>query len=294
MSYEPVDFYVVDQNQSPVEGVLIKVFNQAGSLVYSETTTDSAGLASLLLPTNDYSARFYKQHVSFSQPQLFTVLAAPSTNVFDVVATVYEPPTPTDPRLCKATGYFRSVTGAPHAYLDMHFQGNFDQFIVDGDGVVDCKDIVRTDKDGFVCVNLYRGAEYMVIMECLEDCPRLIKVPDAPNVNLADLLFPVVANVVFDPVGPFTILGVGEAYDLEITPSVYDSTGRLLEGTSVTNVTWKVEDESIAVVTVGTDTLTLRGIAAGTTNLTAERLDKSIVKIPDSGISGQPIGITVL
>jgi hypothetical protein len=41
------------------------------------------------------------------------------------------------------------------------------------------------------------------------------------------------------------------------------------------------------------DKLILNGVAAGTAELTAERLDNSIISIPDSGIQGVPQAVTV-
>jgi len=294
MSFEPVNFVVVDQTATPIENVLVKVFDPTGATVFTEGQTNTSGTVSFLLQTQSYSARFFKQQMSFSQPQLFDVLAAPATNTFDVVGTVFVPPTPTDPRFCKASGYFRTISGAPHQGMDLHFRGLFEYLILENNGIGDNKVITRTDKDGFVCIDLIRCARYEVTLQDFEDTPRYIDVPDQATTNLPDLLFPTVGRITFSPAGPFTIPGVGVANEITVTPSVFTRDGRQLEGTTTANVKWSTEDETIAVVIPGTETLTLRGTTPGNTKLVATRVDTSIVRIPDSGIIGVPVDLEVL
>lgn len=292
MSFEPVDFYVKDSTPqaSPVEGVLIRIFSEDGSIFYTQATTDVDGKASFLLETLVYSARFYKFQVGFNQPQVFEVLAAPETNVFDASAEVFSQPMSTDPRYCRASGFFRSVTGAPHVGAVMQFVPSFDPLILDAAGIIDTKDSIRTDGDGYVQIDLVRGAVYRVFLQGLEECPRKIRVPDRSSINLPDLLYPVVQSVVLDPEGPLTLTTGSE---LEVVPIVTGTDGVPLEGTGYRDVLWKVSDSTIAAIQVSKDKLTIRGLSVGATTLTAERKDTSIVRIPDTGISGQPVSITV-
>lgn len=291
MSFEPVDFTVRDSTPgaNPVEGVLVKVYNAAGSLFFTQGTTNSGGNVGFLLETQSYSARFYKYQVGFIQPQLFDVL--PGSNEFDITADVFELPLATDPRFCKASGFFRSVTGAPHRGLDIHIESLFDPILLDDAGIVDCKDILRSDENGYVCVDLIRGAEYQVVMECMEDCPRTIRVPDQASVNFPDLVFPIVESASFSPDGPWTV-AVGA--ELEVTPTVIASDGRPLEpATANLDVIWASSDPDVLSVAVSGDVLTLRGVSAGSAQLTAERRDQSIIRIPNTPILGQPVAVTV-
>lgn len=291
MSFEPVDVYVTAGTPAaPVVGALVKVYNSSGTIFYTQAITDSDGRASFLLETLGYSLRFYKQHVGFAQPQLIDVLATPSTNQFNVTAEVLTPPIATDPRLCRASGYFRDVTGAPKRWLDIHFISKFSPLLLDGDGIVTERVHVRTDEDGYASLDLIRCAQYDAVVEALEDSPRLISVPDASSVNLPDLLFPVVSAVSFDPPGPWTVAAGSE---LEVTPTVTTSDGRPLTGLATDDVRWSSSDDTVMAVVFGTTSLTLRGIGAGTAELRAERLNTSIVRIPNSPISGQPVVVTV-
>ena len=103
--------------------------------------------------------RFYKFQATFPQPQMFTVLAAPATNLFDVVGEVFSPPLATDIRLCRCWGYFRDANGAPQKFLDMVFFSEFSPILVDDAGVIPRPVRVRTDENGFAQVDLIRGGK---------------------------------------------------------------------------------------------------------------------------------------
>jgi len=292
MSFEPVDFFVTDKTPMalPVSGVLVKIYNAAGSVFFTQATTDTNGQASFLLETQSYSARFFKQHVSFAQPQLFDVLAAPDENKFDTKAEVLVMPVATDPRLCRASGFFRNLNGAPKQWLDIHFNAHFAPILLEGDAIFTERVEIRTDADGYACIDLIRCAQYDAIIENLEDTARVVSVPDASSVNLPDLLLPVVGSVMFDPPGPYA-LTIGT--DLVVTPTVMTSDGRPLEGVAPYDVQWSTSDPLVAMVLPTATTLVLRGLAAGTTELKATRANQTIIRIPNTPIQGQPVAITV-
>jgi hypothetical protein len=235
--------------------------------------------------------RFSKFQVSFQQPQLFTVVGG--LNVFDVVGEPLVLPLSTDPRLCRCSGYFRELNGEPKRFLSIRFTAEFDTVILDEAAVVANEKYVRTDDKGYVQIDLIRGAKYTAKIEDMGAYQlRCIAVPDTGSTNLPDLLFPIVEQITLDPEGPYSI---AVASEITVTPTVLDSTGRPLTGTALQDVTWKVTDPTIALVTPATSTtLVIRGLAAGTTQLTVERLNTSIIKIPATPILGQPVDITVV
>jgi len=297
-AYEQVDVYVKTKAEpnTPVEGVLVRVYEQDGSLIFSEAATDADGHVGFLLWSGKtYSLRFYKFQVGFTQPQLIEVkteVMTPGTtpNTFDVEAEVLEFPVANDSRLCRASGYFRDITGAPYANLDMHFRGRFPVALLEGSGVVNATRIVRTDDDGYACVDLVRCALYEVTMETLEGVRRCIKVPDAPSVNLPDLLFAKVEAVGFEPEGPFQLTVGGE---LELVTTVVGTDGVPLDGPAIQDVLWKTSDNGVFSFTTTATGLLLRGVGVGTAELQAERKDESIVSIPAAPISGVPIAVVV-
>lgn len=291
MTYENVDVIIKDQFDRPVEAVIVRVFNPDGSVFFTQQTTDADGKASFLLYTQQYSMRFYKFQATFPQPQMLEVLEAPAVNVFDVAAEVFVPPISSDARLCRCSGYFRDPDGSVQEYLDLQFYPDFSPIVMDSAGVVPRKASIRTDANGFAQIDLIRGACYRVTIEGMEHEERFIRVPDTSSANLPDVLYAVVKRVVFSPPGPWT-LNTGE--ELDITPTVYDSAGAVLTGTAQADVTWRTSDMSVVGLSIKETVLTLRAIAPGSANLTAERTDQSIIVIPNTPVEGQPVGITVL
>lgn len=296
MSFEPVDFFVKDTTSfhAPVAGVTVKVLSADGTLVYAQSTTDLLGHAGFLLPSGvPLQARFYKFQVGFTNPQLFTVLPSPlppgQTNVFDTEATLLTPPMPTDPRLCAAFGFFRDPTGAPQAGVDIHFIAKFNPVWLDGSAVLKERVIVRTDESGYAQVNLIRNGQYDVTVQGEEDITRLISVPDAPNVNLPDLLFPIVSRIVLTPPGLYMVPVGGE---LLLGFEVFSSDGVSL-GIGQGDIRCSTSDGSILNYSISTDGLKLLGVGPGTAQINIVRADQSIVHIPDAGIQGQPIVVTV-
>jgi hypothetical protein len=292
MSFESVDVYVKDSTpaEDPIEGVLVRVFNQAGSTFFTQSTTDSDGHVGFTLETLTYSIRLYKLHVGFQQPQTLQVLASPAVNTFDVSGEVFVLPIATDPRLCKCSGYFRDVSGAPKAFLDIHFIACFDPILLDGDGIVTERQAIRTDENGYASIDLIRNAQYNVFLQEFEDQPREIVVPDRSSVNLPDLIYAVVDEVVLDPVAPYAML-VGE--QLTVTPTVLTSSYVELTGTAMRDVSWSSSDEAVLSVQPDSDVLTLTARSAGTAQVQAERRDQTIIRIPNTPIVGLPADVTV-
>jgi len=283
-SYQQVDVYVLDfASRAPVPDVFVRVYDQEGTVIFTSGTTDVVGRAGFLLYTRTYSLRFYKFQVGFQQPQLIEVLegpgGAPASNAFQVYADVIARPISPDARLCRASGYFRDITGQAQRNLDIIFAGAFGPFLLDQAGVLPDKRMVRTDSNGYACLDLVRCAKYSVGIEAWEDQLRTVLVPDSPSVNLPDLLFTMVGSVSYAESVPSRLL-VGVLVSL--TPSVRTSTGILLDGTALDNVTWGVSDPSVVALSSTSSKLEMRGLRSGSVELRAERLDKTIVQIPYS------------
>jgi hypothetical protein len=295
VSYEYVDFYVKDTTPSanPMAGVIVKITSQNGQLVYSQATTDVDGHVALLLPTGTYQARFFKFAVGFTNPQFFTVLPSPlqpgQSNIFDIAAIVLTPPIPLDTRLCAAYGYFRDITGAPQSNVDIHFIARFNPVWLEGAGVLKERVTIRTDADGYAQVNLIRNGQYDVTIQGEEDVTRCVSVPDAVNVNLPDLIFPIISRVVLSPAGPYT-LAVGE--ELPLTMTVFSSDG-VNRGMAFGDIMIRASNPNVLNYTVSATSLTLIGVGTGTAQIDITRADLSIVHIPDPGIQGQPVQATV-
>lgn len=292
MTFEATDFYLTDASlaRMPLSGVVMRTLSEDGRVIWNQAITGADGHVGLLLPTGRYQARFYKQQVTFQNPLLFEVLETPAVNTFDVVATVFTLPASTDARLCIAYGFFRDISGAPARGVDVQFHARFRPLILDGAGVLTATQSIRTDEKGYAEISLIKCGQYDVVVQGAEDTVRRITVPEAVNVNLPDLLFPVVDAVLLNPLGPYT-LAVGE--EIVVVPTILTSDENILPGIGLGDVSYKSSDPNILAVLPSGINVTLRGLAPGVARLHLDRLDASVVRYPDPGIRGNDVLVTV-
>jgi Bacterial Ig-like domain (group 2) len=290
VSFETVDIFVSDTSPSedPIEGAVVRVYSEDGKTFYTQATTDANGQAAFLLNTQKYQLRFYKQHVSFRNARFIEVLAAPAINAFDVPGELVSPPTVANTRFCVAYGHFINPDGSPARNVLLRFLTKFNPLILEGAAVLTPAIDGRTDEEGYFQIPLIRNGQYDVTVEGVDDYQRCISVPDAPNVKLPNLLFPVVDRAVLSPAGPFA-LSVGD--EVQVDPTLIATDGNEVEDRS--SVQWASSDPLVLSVVLAGNKLTLRALAAGTANITATRQDQSIVQIPDPGVRGLPVAVTV-
>lgn len=296
MTLEVVDVYVSDDTSqhAPIEAVKVRFYAPDGYTFIQEAVTDSSGHVSVLLDAPaTYQLRYFKTQVSFTQPVQIVVVVPtgpPPSNAFDVSGHVFSAPEAVDPRMCRCSGYFRNPDGSPAPNTDISISPKFDPLLLDGAAMLAERVRLTTDTNGYVQVDLVRFGKFDVAVEGMEDWADEIAIPDSPKANLPDLLFSVVARVTFEPAGPYSI-AVGE--ELTLTPTVYWSDGNVESGAAIEDVQWSSDDPSTMAVRVSPTSLTLVGIDTGVANLLARRADTSIVRIPDTPISGVPIPVTV-
>lgn len=302
MALETVRILILSDDLVPVplEDVTVRAFDETGATFITSALTDGDGYADLTLDGDDpaevYQLRFYKVGVSIQSPAQIEVYSPVSesptgTNDFTLTGHVQTLPEATDPRLCRASGIVRGPDGRPRAGIDMSFVFLFDPVIAAPDVVLGERINTRSDKNGYIAIDLWRGACYLVTVESHENVQREVVVPDRASLNIGDLLFPVVAKVEFDPPGPWTV-AVGAT--LEITPLVTGSDFRILAGNAQEDVSYSSADVGVAAVSIlGADRILISGVAPGTTELTIARLDASIRRYLDPGIDGTPVAITV-
>ena len=319
MADETVKVYVVDQNSDPLVGVLVRFFDSTGATFITQdytTLVSGEAVAEVTLPGGTtpvvYTIRMSLTGVAFDgslgnqgkSPQTISVYSPASgspsgTNNFQVMGETFDQPAATDPRLCRCSGFFKDITGRALVNLEMKLVNEFAPAVVEGYGVMGEGVDIQTDNDGYVVVDLYRYGKYLAWVQGVQapdgntegaiGFPRYMQIPNASYANLPDLLFPVVNEIVFTPA---TItLAVGET--VQLTTVVTASDGRTLVGTAVEDVTYSSEDTAVAGVSADIANVNVVGITAGTTNLLAVRKDSTIVKIPNTGIIGQPVVITV-
>lgn len=306
MASETVKFYVVDQDDEPVIGVLIRVFDETGTtFITQQYTADVAGdaVAEVTLDGDDpeiaYTIRMSKDGVAFDgalgddnkTPQAIDIYSPATnsptgTNDFTLKAETFSRPVATDPRLCRASGFFKNAVGQALPGLDIKFINQFKPAVVDGNAVMGERVDLRTDEDGYVEVDLYRGGEYLAWVQSIQAAsadetgaisfPREVAVPDVSSANLIYLLFPAVGSVSYSP----TSVSVAEDDSVDVVPTVLATDGRTLEGSGCDDVLFESADPSIAMVAVQADKLVITGVSPGTTEITATRKDQTVVEIP--------------
>ena len=161
--------------------------------------------------------------------------------------------------------------------------------IVDGDAVLQGGEIIaRSDDDGYMEIDLYRTGHYAFIIQGFETDYRAVVVPDAPSVNIVDLLFPVITSIVFDP-SP-ALIAVDEVLDVMVT--VLSSDGQTVD-IADEDLLFTSSDRAVVSCQVVDSKLRIVGIAAGSAEISAERADSSIVVIPDEPTTYEPLSVTV-
>lgn len=305
MALETVEITVQDDQVIPqlVDNVVVRIYDSTGTLFITAGTTGVPlpGKVQVTLPGGGpipitYQLRFYVNGGQIPSPQYINVYSPPTlapvtgTNNFLITAHMFSLPDATNPRLCRASGYIWGPDGRPHRGIDIAFIPCFDPLVVDGIGVLGERRNIKTDKDGYVQIDLWRDGMYEATVESQENVTRIVSVPDMPSINIMHLLFPIVVKVTYAPVGPF-FLAVGGTQI--VTPSIQASDYHVLAGTASEDVLYAVDDPTIASVLIQQNTIVLNGLTPGTTNLRVTRKDSSIVYIPDPGIDGALIPITV-
>lgn len=282
-----------------VDGVAVRVFDSSNTLITTAISgaTGIPGTIEVELegddPPTEYLLRFYlvgatiapKRIQVFSPPEL----APTGTNDFTVMAEVFSLEPATDPLMCRVSGYVIGPHGKARPGVDISFTPKFYAFVDQTRAALTGRFVHRTDRRGFLSVDLYRLGMYQVTVEGREVLERSIEVPDRSSILLGHLLFPIVTSVMYLEPGPYT---VARGQNLVLTPLVRSSDYRDL-GVGAGDVLYSTADTSIASVQILGDRIVVRGNAPGTTALRVTRLDNTIVYLPDLGIAGGDVPIVV-
>jgi hypothetical protein len=303
MAVQEVTIYVDSTSPptTPVSGVYVGLHNSSTKALLQTATTDAAGKVTFSNVESSTNSGVYELRVvpSFAASvakgnvQNVTVLEA-GNNVFDIQVTPEGLAVATNPRLCKCSGYFYDITGKPLKNLSLHImEDGLPNIEYMGGAAIDTRVVVpktrilKTDKNGFASVDMYREAKYQVLLEGYENTYRQVTVPDAASVNLSDLLFPTVASVEYYDAGvkltpaSSPTLSMASGAVKVLTCKVLLRSG--VEA-AVSEVTVSSADTAILTTSYTSGTLTLGGVAVGgPTSLVLKRQTSDI-----GGISIRP------
>jgi len=294
MTLSSIDINVQDDAalNPPVAGVVVRVFDSTGTNFITQGITGDDGHVGFALDAPDtYQVRFFMESFSIKQPQILAALDM-LVNKFTAIGHVYKPPEAVHPRLCCCSGFFKNPDNSAAVMHLIHVIPKFDPILFEGSAMLTELLKQKTDERGYAQFNLVRMGQYQVTVEGFEDEVRIITIPDAPSVNLPDLLFPVVDLITFDPPGPYSI-GEGTQNEVAIIPTVHTSDERVLPGIASGDVQWSSSNPAVlAVLAIGTN-LVLRGMSPGLARIQAVRVDTSIIRIPNTPIQGVPVDVMV-
>jgi len=195
----PVTFVVVDDSIPSglaLEGVLVRVYSEDGTTFITEASTDADGRLTLDLPDlTTYWVRFFKVGYAFNSRSTISVDGS-LLNSFDVVArNLTTHSSATDLNLCRVSGYLLNGSGVPTPNVTLYFMLTGKPRVVGGRAMLPSKVYATTDKSGKVSVDLVRNGVYDVWAAGTDDTVYRAVVPDYPNVDITDLLFPIVTTL---------------------------------------------------------------------------------------------------
>lgn len=223
-------YYGVD---TAVEGVAVWLHDAGGAEV-GAGLTDADGLVFLGdQVAGTYEIRVGSRLASGGGNRLSAVVPAdPGPHVYLCPVADLTLPVSTDPALCQCTGLFVRPDGTPAAnfVFELTFAGR--ESLSEGQArrlgdtperlVVGHVINVATDDAGRLSLPLVRGAAYWVNSDLRVD-PMLIYVPDLPSADLAKVMHPRIAGLIWrqglvelDRSNPTAALNVGDELDLEV------------------------------------------------------------------------------
>jgi len=286
-----------DTTPVPVQGVRFKLYTAADTYLM-EGDSDASGNLDIVLqgsadPGTEYIVRLAKpsavivggavQKISVIDP-----LAVGQTNVFDFVVHHLLLPETSDPQMCRLSGSFVDAALRPIKDLEITFypREGFPSVRLSGlhflgepsavrDMVLGREVTVKTDKNGYIEVDLPRFGVFDISVQGLQIhglwTLSEVYIPDLAGIDLMELLFPYVSNIVYSPTSVAVAAG-GNTVQVDVTPTA--SNFQLIGNNNLgAFIEWVSEDTAIAQVAWdgSLGKLLITGMAAGTTTVNASR-----------------------
>jgi hypothetical protein len=286
-----------------IEGVLVRVYNEAGDTFITQGTTDENGELNLDLPDmTTYWVRFFKETYAFDTRLTIDVDSGAASNTFDIEGQyLIDLPPSGNAYLCRASGYVRGADWAPRSGVTFRFTLTGKPRVVANQVMVVSDVIVESDEDGWIEVELVRNGTYDCWIEGLEDQTIRVQVPDQDAVSITDLVWPYVVAFTFGAsslalaeedtatLAAYVTLSSGvttpfEMDDGDVFPARYF-------------VKFTVADENIIDITWDTDdNLVITGGQAGSTTISVSvNPDLEVIREPEPvrSLGTLPVTVTV-
>ena len=295
----PVTFLVTsDVDDALLEDVVIRIYNEAGTVLITQGSTGVDGEYTLDLADATYWVRFFKSGFSFESKALIEVDVLLS-NLFEVEGVDLDTnPSAVDVNLCRVSGRVITGSGADAPFVVIKFTLSGVPRVVAGRTMLPTTVYAKTNASGWFEQDLVRNGIYEAWLTGLEDSTIRVRVPDYPWVALADLVFPYVKTVEFED--NTLAVAVGDDVETSVTvtlssrlevPYDFDDDDSL---TLAEILTFSIDDTDVATFTMDADGLiTITGVTAGTATLSATALDVAAVRQPVVAPVFETIVITV-
>jgi hypothetical protein len=281
---------------TPVTSVQVRLYSSDGTSFVTYGVTDSSGNYVVDVPDATYWVRFFKPGYAFPSKLSAAVDASAASNVFDVEAENLEilPPSSAS-NLCRVSGYVVGAGGQPRQGATIQFMLADLKHIVNDRPITASKVSTRSDKYGYVEVELIQGAFYEVVVEGLDDQVFVSQVPKTAAAALVDVIWPYPARVSLSTttvsmaveeveVSAVLVLSSGVEMPLPVDAPL-GAVSFLLQP--------KSSDENVATVSLTETTLTITGIAAGTCTVSFTATGSYAQRFPALSISFAEINVTV-
>jgi hypothetical protein len=287
VSYHITRIYAKTGDESPLEGVLVRLYPDGLLTLFDEGTTDSAGVAEFLLPAGTYQVRVYRPGVTFPRP-VSIVVTAPGA--FDVIGAMRLLETPTNPRLCRVGGYILRANGEAARGVPVDVALVESPRMIDENLYLQERQRLLTDNTGWIETSLLRCHTYSVRhLNFDETLTRTIYVPDVPSFSWNKLVMSRIEQVLLSPAGPYE-LAAGQELLLDAT-RLYTDLRRLAGVTE--DVYLSSSNPVVMSVTPEGTKVRLRALTAGSASVLATRYDSTIVHIPNTPVAVPAATVTV-
>ena len=262
-----------------VAGVLVQLYEADGTYV-TEGTTDIQGEADFLLPEEPYDVYLYKPGISVlpRQPQRIVVDHTALSNIFGITVHVTTLPETTNPNLCRVTGSLIGPGGSPTRDVKLAIMPTPQVLVVGGQAVSPQSQLFQQPdtrfKFDFTLLRKVDYDAYFVLqsgVQMTEPGRLYLKVPDAPAVDINNLLFPLPVAAEFSE--DTLALPVSAIPDTSVALEVTYSDGSIrTQPPTWGGVILSVSDPDVLDVELVVDKLSIKAKQAGVATITAERV----------------------
>lgn len=279
---------------NPVGGVACKIYDADGVTLITQGTTDAVtGVAEFVLDEGvNYYLRAGKSGASIVNPHILAV-DDEDIQTHAITADVASSSVAPDVAKCRVTGHMVNAAGDPIENAEVKFIATQD-LRPTGSGIVAAAKIIKSDEDGRIQLDLFRGMYYDVyVMDDPE--PNTCLVPNAGSISLEDLIYPVPSAVTFTP--DTVTMNRGEEQEVSVSITLTDHRSlRDIHAAGALDTYVDLQTQTgLVIEEIGTDSIVLRAETEGVYTVTASNKSGSslwIHRVPITSISGE-LGVVV-